>query len=62
LAAVEANAIPMALNGRGVSIINLNDLEISQYYYEYRNESGDFLPLARKILYSDTEVIDIRIC
>ena len=52
----------MALNGRGVSIINLNDLEISQYYYEYRNESGDFLPLARKILYSDTEVIDIRIC
>jgi hypothetical protein len=51
------DAIQMVLNGRDIPIINLNDLEISQYDYDYENESDDFLPLAHKMLAADTIIL-----
>lgn len=51
------DAIQKVLNGREVPIVDLNDLDISQFDYDYQNETDDFLPLAHKML--DTETIII---
>lgn len=51
------DAIQMVLNGRNIPIVNLNDLDISPYDYEYKNESDDFLDLAHKMINADTIVI-----
>lgn len=51
------DAIQMVLNGRDIPIVNLNDLDISQFDYDYQNESDDFLPLAHKMLDADSIII-----
>lgn len=38
-------------------VINLNDLNISAFDYEHKNNSDDFLPLIKKVLEHDTIIL-----
>ena len=42
-------AIEKVLKGKDSTFINLKDLNISDFDYEYKNKTDDFLPLAKKM-------------
>lgn len=50
-------AIQMVLQNHTVPLRNLNDLNISNFDYEYKNQDDDFLPLAQEMVKHDPIIL-----
>lgn len=50
-------AIQMILQNQVVPIINLNNLNISAFDYQYKNQEDDFLPLAKEMVKHDPIIL-----